>query len=153
MTAPTRLAESPGSFHLAALVICDASWRDGHAGLAVTGEIGPVARYEKAASSTLAEFAACLWAMELASEMPCATFATDCSAVARWWHVSRRAVGAERRARASVREQLLLHQNWQVVLVPNRVTVEADRLAFRCREEAVSQPPSGQPSIYAVGAW
>jgi hypothetical protein len=132
----TRLAESKGSFHLAALVVCDASWRSGHAGLAVTGEIGPIARYEKAASSTLAEFAAMLWAMKMAAGMPVATFATDCSAVARWWHGScDPSHGAEPKARARISEQLRIHQRWQVVLVPNRVTVDADRLAFKVREE------------------
>lgn len=150
MIASTRLAESKGTFHLACLVICDASWRDGHAGLAVTGEVGPIARYEKAASSTLAEFAACLWAMEMAQEMPVATFATDCAAVARWWHPSR--VKAIFRASAAIREQLRLHQNWQVVLVPNRVTVEADRLAFECRERVLGEKPPVIPDIDHKGA-
>jgi hypothetical protein len=128
------------------LVICDASWRDGHAGLGVTGVLGTHARYERAPTSVMAEMQAMLWAMEMADGvLLTASFATDCTSVARYWQGGSVESGSKRpeaRGRSAIKKQIRAHPGWNIVEVTNRVTVDADRLAWDARltgEEACEE--------------
>jgi hypothetical protein len=120
------------------LVVCDASFRAGHAGLGITGVLGPHAKYEPAKTSGMAEIQAVLWAMDLAEgRLDTAVFASDCT-VAACWHRGKFAENGSKRpeaaGRSAIRRRLKRQPGWKVIQVTNRATRDADRLARNARE-------------------
>lgn len=98
------------------LVVKDASFLDGRAGLAVTGDLGAHSRVVVAEDSTHAEEMALLWAMQLAVEEQAfaVDFVSDHNPMTRL---------------APISALLAEYPDWRLIAVPRRYVWTADRLA------------------------
>ncbi len=111
---------------MVAVVSVDASWRDGHAGLAYVGSLGDHQVAAAVRSSLEAELRALELAMRDAERagVSCCRFRTDCRAA------------AEPRAGSVIGGYLDRHPGWCVQYVDRRRNRLADRLAGSVRRAA-----------------